>query len=155
MFDSIFEDLKNVPDQLPVIPAGSYTGVVSGHLIDVVDTKDGLQKNVLRVQITLQGNESVVMTDGETLVDGAVVEYTIWLPDEADKNVPSKFGKGTMYDASLRKLKNFFKVCGVELDQYSSLSEALQSVNGTQVIVEITNETTDDGLMYERVKRVK
>lgn len=152
--NSLFQDLKQVSDQPPVIPAGDYNAVVVGWEIDQVQTQDGQTREVLRIALVFQNNPSVVLTDNTTPLDGQSAEYSIFLPDERDKSIPAKYGRGTMYDVSLRKLKRFFKACGVDPAQYPSIEQALDACRDSQVMVRVANGTTEDGLLYDRITAI-
>ena len=149
----VFGDLKNAPDTTPVIPAGDYNGVVAGWQIDTVETQDG-ERDILRIIITLQGNPGVMLSDNSAPVDGQNVEYAIFLPTEEDKHQPAKFGRGSLYDISIRKIKRFFKVCGTDPNDFNTFEEALDACKGAQVVVSITNGQTDDGTLFDRVSRI-
>lgn len=149
--NNLFNDLKQTSDQPPVIPAGDYNAVVVGWEIEQVQTQDGEPREVLRIALVFQGNSGVMLTDNQTPLDGQSAEYSIFLPDERDKTIPAKFGRGTMYDVSLRKLKRFFKACGVDPAQYPSFEDALNACKDAQVMVRVANGTTEDGLLYDRV----
>jgi len=152
--EQLFEDLKTAEEQSPVIPPGTYQGQVTAWSIDEVETSDG-PRSVIRLQIVLQGNVGAMLSDNVTPVDGQSVEYSVFLPDERDKHIPSKYGRGTMYDVSLRKLKRLFKACGVDVGQFGSLEEALEACKGAQVSVVIDNRTTEEGILYDRVVRIQ
>ena len=152
---SIWEDLKEIEEQVPVVPAGDYNAVVVGAELDQVQTQNGDLRDVIRVQLVFQGNPNTFLTDNQTPVDGQSAEYTIFLPSEQDKTIPAKFGRGTMYDVSLRRLKRFFKAVGVNPENYNSLEEALEQVKDAQVIVSVSNTTSEDGTIYDRVSAIK
>jgi len=154
-FDQLFNDIKDAPATVPVVPAGDYLAVVQGTTLEDVELKSGEMRKVLRIFLTLQGNQGIMLSDGSAPVDGTVLDYSIFLPDEADKAVPSKFGKGTMYDVSVRKLKKTFLATGVDPAQYPSLEEALDAMVGAQVIVRVQNKTTEDGTPYEVVQSIR
>jgi len=152
---SIWEDLKDIEEQVPVVPAGDYNAVIVGTELDQVQTQNGDLRDVIRVQLVFQGNPNAFLTDNQTPVDGQSAEYTIFLPNEQDKTLPAKFGRGTMYDVSLRRLKRFFKAVGVNPENYSSLEEALEQVKDAQVVVSVSNTTSEDGTIYDRVSSIK
>lgn len=151
--DGLFKDLKDAPENAPVIPAGDYNAVVQGFQFDTVDTKDG-ERDVLRLVLTPQGNAGVMLSDKSAPVDGQTIEYTIFLPNEADKQTPAMFGRGSMYDISVRKMKKLFKACGVDPAQYSSLEEALEACKNASVVITIQNNQTEDGTLYDRCTRI-
>lgn len=152
---NIWEDLKEIQDQVPVVPAGDYNAVVVGASLDQIQTQNGELRDVIRVQLVFQGNPSAFLTDGTTPVDGQSAEYTIFLPSEQDKSIPAKFGRGTLYDVALRRLKRFFKATGINPEDYSSLEEALEAVKDAQVVVSVSNTTGEDGTIYDRVSAIK
>ncbi len=153
VLNDIFDDVKQAAEEVPVIPAGDYNGLVQGWQIDTVETQDG-EREVLRLVITLQENPGVYLSDNSAPVDGQNVEYSIFLPNDADKNVPAKFGRGSLYDVSIRKLKRLFKVCGVNPEDYNSFEEALDACRNSKVVVSISNYTSDDGTLYDRVAKI-
>lgn len=152
-FDALFEDVKGAPEAAPVIPQGDYNAVIGGWELAEVETQEG-PRDVLRIYLTLQGNPGIMLSDGSLPVDGQTIEYTIFLPDERDKQVPSRYGRGSMYDVGVRRLKSFFKACGVDLGQHPNLESALDACKGAQVRVRITNVQAEDGTIYDRVQRI-
>ncbi len=153
VLDNIFDDVKQAEEQAPVIPPGDYNGIVQGWQIDTVETQEG-EREVLRLVITLQENPGVYLSGTSSLVDGQNVEYSIFLPNEADKNVPARFGRGSLYDISIRKLKRLFKVCGVNPEDHNSFEEALDACRDSRVIVSISNYTAEDGTVYDKVSKI-
>ena len=154
MFEELYKDLQEAPDKTPIIPQGSYQGQVSGYKVDEVQMKSGEKKDIIRISITLQGNQGFMLTDNKTPVDGQTVEYGIFLPAEDDKLKPSRFGRGTMWDISVHKLKRFFRTCGVDLEAAGSLEEALGSAVGATLTVEIADKMTEDGSLYDYVRKL-
>jgi len=152
-YEELFRDLKAVEDQPPVIPEGDYTAVVTGAYLDSIETEDGTRE-VIRVNLTFQGNPNTFLTDGNTPVDGQVGQLTIFLPSPEDHNRPAQFSRGTMYDVSLRRLKRFFKACGVNLEDESSLEEALQKCQDATVIVHVVNRLGQDGMQYDQIQYI-
>jgi len=150
-----WKDLVEIEEQVPVIPAGDYNAIIVSAELDQIQTQNGELRDVIRVQLVFQGNPSAYLTDGRTPIDGQSAEYTIFLPTEQDKTIPAKYGRGTMYDVSLRKLKRFFKAVGVNPENYNSLEEALQQVKDAQVVVTVSNFTAEDGTVYDRVSAIR
>jgi len=153
-FQNLFNDVKNIEEQVPVVPAGIYEAIIQDVYVDTVETKNG-DRNILRIILVLQGNAGALMTDNSSPVDGTTMEYGIFLPDESDKAMPSKFGRGeTMYEVSVRKLKKFFKKAGIDPTQFPSFEDAINALKGAQVKVEIENKMTDDGIYFDNIKRI-
>ena len=154
MFDGLLNDLKDVNEVSPVIPAGDYNGMILNWEADSFQTKDGVESEVIRVMINLQNNPGCMLSDKSAPADGQNVEYTIFLPKEEDKQLPAKFGRGSMYDVSVKKIKRFFKQCGVNLDEKNTLDEAFDDCVNAQVVVTITNYQSEDGTVYDRVSKI-
>ena len=153
MFEKLFEDVRKAPEVQPVIPQGDYNAVLMGYELAEVEV-NGEPRPVLRLVFSLQGNPGVMLSDGSMPVDGQTVEYTMFLPDERDKEVPAKFSRGSMYDVAVRRLKAFFKSCGVDPAMYATFEEALEACKGAQVVIRVVNVQTEDGTVFDRVQRI-
>lgn len=154
-YEDLFRDLQTVEAQPPVVPQGDYNAVISAWTIETVETKEGDQREVLRIALTYQNNPGVFLTDGVTPLDGQTAQYSIFLPNEADKHRPAEFGRGTLYDVSLRKLRRFFEACGVNPEQASSFEEALDQCKGATVIVQVGTRVGQDGITYDFVRGIR
>jgi len=154
-YEELFSDLKAVEAQPPIVPQGDYNAVISSWTIETVETREGDQREVLRISLTYQNNPGVFLSDGVTPLDGQTAQYSIFLPNEADKHRPSEFGRGTMYDVSLRKLKRFFEACGVDPSTCSSFEEALEQCRGSTVIVSVGTRTGQDGILYDFIRTIR
>jgi len=152
-YEQLFNDLRSIEDQPAVIPTGDYSAVITSAVLDTIETEDGTRE-VIRVNLTFQGNHGLTLTDGITPIDGQVAQYTIFLPTPEDQNRPAQFSRGSMYDVSLRRLKRFFKACGVNLQNESSLETALQKCQGATVIAHVVTQLGSDGLQYDRVQYI-
>jgi len=88
-YEELFSDLKAVEAQPPIVPQGDYNAVISSWTIETVETREGDQREVLRISLTYQNNPGVFLSDGVTPLDGQTAQYSIFLPNEADKHRPS------------------------------------------------------------------
>jgi hypothetical protein len=153
IMETLFEDIKKVEAQIPVIPTGDYQVVVSSWEADEIDTQDG-KREIIRINLVFQNNPGARLTDNQTPVDGQTAEYTLFLPRPEDAQVPAKFGRGTMYDLSLRKIRRFFEVCGVDMNGVGSMEEALNKCVGKTLVASVDNRTTEDGSLFDRVTKL-
>ncbi len=154
-YEELFQDVKGVEAQPPIIPQDDYNAVVSSVTIDTVETQDGETREVIRAHLTFQNNPGRMLTDGVTPVDGQTAEYTIFIPNEADKSRPAKYGRGSMYDVSLRRIRYFLEACGVNPEQCADLSEALNACAGATVIVRVGTRTSQEGIIYDQIVGVR
>ena len=105
----------------PLIPNGSYVGTVTGVKFD--------SKNSCIVwDVALQGNGGYA-SDGETEVDGMVVNFRNWLPKTGDENEYSKNGRTTKRQSKINMLKKFADKLGIDMGSPQKIAEAIQYQN--------------------------
>lgn len=151
MIENIWNDVREAEDSYPIIPEGEYNGVVAGWEFDEVGEN---ASPIVRVSIILQNNPGRMLSDNSAPVDGQSIEYTIWLPRDEDRVTPAKYGRGTMYDIAVRRLRKFFSACNVNPGEYNTMDEAFEACKNQNVIVSIGNRSLDDGSLTDFVRRV-
>jgi hypothetical protein len=139
------EDVK--PE--PLIPDGKYCG-------GVISVEEATKINALRFKICLSGNgDDLFMTDGETPIDGAHLEYMVWLPKPGDEDIPATNGKGTKKDTKLRMLDNFFRQMGINAKTPAAIREAIQNGEWVGMDVIATVETKMDNYVGKVISRIR
>lgn len=109
----------------PLLPDNTYDGAISKCEVN-------LAKSYLRFSVTLNGNEGLYMTDGDTPADGAVVDYTIWLPKIGDEKEPTASGRGNKKDSKIRSFFTSMKLLQLT-DQVSSPSDLIEMMQGGEL----------------------
>lgn len=155
MYEELFQDIKSVEAQPPIVPQGDYNAVVSAWTLETIETRDGDTREVIRITLTYQNNPGMFLSDGITPVDGQTAQYTIFLPTEADKTKPSEYGRGTMYDVSVRRLRRFFESCGVNLEACADLESALEQCKGATVVAQVGTRAGSDGIIYDFIRSIR
>ena len=146
-----WNDIKEAEVSYPVIPEGEYNGIITGYEMDEVGEQN---KAICRLTIVLQNNPGRFLSDNSAPVDGQSVEYTIWFPTEEDKQTPARYGRGTMYDITVRRIRKFFDSVGINPSDYASMDEAFEASKNAKVVVSIGNRSLDDGSITDYVKKV-
>jgi len=100
----------------PLIPKGTYHGVA-------VEIKFEAAKYCITWNFCLHDNGGV-MSDGETLIDGAHVYYRNWLPKPGDENELSKNGKNKR-QTKINMLMDFQNAIEVDMSTPIKIAEAL------------------------------
>jgi hypothetical protein len=120
-------DLDTDAKAPPVIPQGNYRGSVTGV------TFDG-EKQSINFDVVLQGND-MVMTDGETPVDGAKLSYRIWLPRAEDADQLTSSGNQTKAQWKINNLKKVSTSLGINMTTPKAIAEGLN--NGDWIGIEV------------------
>jgi len=151
MLDNIWKEVQESVDTYPIIPEGEYNAVIQGYEFDEVGEN---ASPIARVMLVFQNNPAAMLSDNSAPIDGQTAEYTIWFPREEDKQTPARYGRGTMFDVAVRRLKAFFQACGVDPKQYNSMEEAFEACKNARVVVSVGNRSLDDGSLTDFIKKV-
>jgi hypothetical protein len=124
-------NLENDFTEEPLIPQGNYKG-------SVVEVKLDLEKHSINWAIVLNDN-SAVMSDGETDVNGVRVYFRNWLPKPGDDQELTSTGKMTKAQSKINQLAKFAKNMRFNMNTMSTIKENIDNQEwiGTDVIVSI------------------
>jgi len=101
----------------PLIPKGTYHGVATA-------VKFEPTKFCIVWDFCLHDNGGV-MSDGETPIDGAYVQYRNWLPKPGDEDEMSKNGKSTKRQSKINMLADFQNNLSVDMSTPTKIATAL------------------------------
>ncbi|MCC7570650.1 hypothetical protein KO465_04840 [Candidatus Micrarchaeota archaeon] len=110
----------NVNDEykpVPLVPKGRYHGAVAG-------VKADLDMMAIVWDICLQENGGV-LNDGETPIDGTIVQYRSWLPKPGDESVRTKSGNMTKRQWKINALKEFQDELGLDMSTAQIIAQSI------------------------------
>lgn len=113
---SLEEDYK--PE--PLIPKGNY-------LANIVSHPFNRENGTLRIEVVFAGNDDVVLSDGESTLDGRHETYTVWLPKRGDEDNLTKDGKMTKLQFKINALREFFDAMKIPIKTVDSWEKIAQS----------------------------
>ena len=125
---------------VPVIPQGNYRGSVTGVIFDG-------DKQSINFDVTLDGND-VLMSDGETEVDGSKVTFRVWLPKQGDENEMTSGGRQTKKQWKINNLKKVSESMGIDMNTPKAIADGINNGDwiGLDVIANIRISTWNDEL---------
>jgi hypothetical protein len=126
-------DIEEDFQPTPLIAEGYYNGAVTSVQFNSED-------KTLDWSFTLSENGGV-MSDGETPIDGAVLQYRNWLPKPGDENEMTKKGTQTKRQAKINMLHDFAEAMKITMTTPKQILEAIANSDWigieSQVKVEI------------------
>ena len=141
MEDGIFDPSQmettfNLEDEYkpdPLAPVGTYFG-------NTTNAGFNPEQQCIVFNIVAQGNEGVLLSDGETPIDGAMFFARVWLPRTGDENVMSKNGRSTKRQVKINMMKQFSEKMEISMDTAEEIAEALSEGSwiGIPVIFSLT-----------------
>lgn len=147
-FDSDF-NLEDDYRPTPLCSNGNY----HGNTTDIFFGDSGL----LGFKVTLEGNEGM-MSDGESPVDGSTHVCRVWLPSDADKDIPATNGRGTKFQTKVNMLANFAKAMQLNMNTMSDIREAVDNGDWiglpVQVTLSISEYPKSSGVYNNQVERM-
>ena len=133
--------------EMPLLPDNEYNGAIS-------KTSVHLDKAHLAIDVVLNDNEGLYMTDGETPADGVRLTYKIWLPKTGDENEPTASGRGNKRDSKIRSLFTTIKFLGLS-DRITTPQEFINLLQSGDLIglpVSVKTSTdTYNGTVYNKI----
>jgi hypothetical protein len=146
-FDSDF-DLDSEYKEEPLIMQGSYLGNVTSVVVD-------REKYAIIWNITLADNGGV-LSDGETPVDGATINYSNWLPKPGDENVMTASGRSSKRQSKINSLKRFSEANGLDMGKPERIIEHIQNGDWIGLQVQVTiGLRTWEGRVFNECKEMK
>ena len=148
--ENLNEEYLAVEESAPILPEGTYNAVFT----DFFEETEGDYPRVVLV-FTLQNNPAITFPDGSA-VDGSQVQYSLFLPREEDKQKQARFGRGTEWEARIRRIKRTIRNMGGDpnVPLVTELNELKQ--NAVPVLATIKHRIDEEtGDVYERVSQVK
>jgi len=141
----------NVNDEYkvpPLIPQGTYHGVVNG--VSLV-----LDKSKIAWDVCLQNNNGV-LSDGETPIDGAHVEFNNWLPKVGDELITTKKGNMTKRQSKINQLGDFQHAMEIDMSTPQAIATGISESQwlGLDVDVDVT-VSTFNGRVRNQVDRMR
>lgn len=141
----------NVEDEFkpePLIPTGSYRAKATKIIFD------GEQQAI--VWTFCLNDNGGFMSDGETPIDGATIQYRNWLPRAGDENTLTSNGRSTKRQSKINMLKRFADEVGIDMTTPTAIINALSNQEwiGIEVELEI-NSREYEGKIFNDCKRVK
>ncbi len=139
-------DLEDEYKPEPLMRKGDYTGNV---------TKVSRDDTVITWQVTLEGNEEQMMSDGETPIDGFVGYSRNFLPKDGDKQEPTKDGRGTKHQVKINMLKQFADEMQIDMNTLDRIDLAIENGDwmGIPVVCSIEPEEYQ-GRHSNRIQRM-
>jgi len=116
----------------PLIPAGAYEGYVTNVVFDN-------EACALVWDVSLRADSDILMSDGETPVDGNVLKYKNWFPKEGDELERTKNGKMTKRQSKINMINDFQKKMKINMNTAKNITEAVQNAEwiGIEVVVQV------------------
>lgn len=129
-------DLGDEYKEEPLAPQGTYNGVVK----EVVFEK---KNNCITWTVVAVQNGHIMLTDGETPIDGTEYYYRNWLPKPGDDKVKSKNGRSTKRQTKINMLKKFQDGMEVDMNTGAAVAEAIENAEwiGISVIMNLGIDT--------------
>jgi hypothetical protein len=131
----------------PLVPSGSYNAAVTNVTFEP-------EQKAIVWQFTLKDNGGVC-SDGDTPVDGAVMDYKNWLPVPGDENTMTKNGRNTKRQSKINMIAEFSKAMGIDMNSPHAIMSAMESREWigleTRILVGVREY---EGKFYNEIKRV-
>jgi len=126
MNDGIFDPTQmetdfNLDDEYkpdPLAPAGTYFG-------NTTNASFNAEQNCLVFEIVAQGNGPVLMSDGETELDGNTFYARVWMPKRGDENEMTKSGRSTKRQAKINMMKQFADRLEIDMNTKEEIAQGL------------------------------
>jgi len=130
-FDTDFnaEEEYKIP---PIIPPAKYRA-------NVTNVKFDKEKMALVWDLVVVADDYVVMSDGETPVNGVAIQYFNWFPKEGDENERTKSGKMSKRQAKINMISDFQKKMRINMNSPKAIIDAVQNAEwiGLGVIIDV------------------
>ena len=132
--------------EIPLIPEGTYTGVVSKVEYDQ-------EKVAIAWEFTLTNNGGL-LPDSQVPIDGQKVFLRNWLPKPGDDNVPTASGKGNKRDSKIYSLGIFAKSMKIDMGTKEKIAAGISSGEWINKMVRLTVTHREyEGKVYTDVKK--
>jgi len=140
----------NVEDEYrpdPLIPAGTYHAAVTRVVFDA-------EQQAIVWHFVLHDNGGM-MSDGNTGVDGATVQYRNWLPRPGDENELTSNGRSTKRQSKINMLQQFSNNLGINMSTPEKIITAMAEQEWIGLEVDLAISTREwDGKFFNDVKKV-
>jgi len=138
---------ENVSETALVNP-GEYFG-------SIIETTLNDESNFIKFKISLNNNEGMCMSNGETPVDGVHLDYLIWLPKPGDEEEMIKSGRETKANWKLKNLKKALTAIQAPQKAWLDIKEAILNGewNGLDIKV-LTSINEYNGEVREQVDKM-
>jgi hypothetical protein len=149
--DFKFDTEFNVDEEFkptPLIPSGRYEGNVTKVHFDPASF-------ALVWEVTLCTEDDMLMSDGETPVNGNVVFYRNWLPKAGDESTRTKTGKMTKRQAKINMLREFSKNMKISMNTPQEIMDGVNNCEWIGISVMVTVEIREwEGRFSNNVKDI-
>lgn len=116
----------------PIIPSAKYRANVTGVRFDK-------EKMALVWDLVIIADDFVVMSDGETPVNGVTIQNFNWFPKAGDENEKTKSGKMSKRQAKINMISDFQKKMRINMNSPKAIVDAVQNAEwiGIPVIIDV------------------
>jgi hypothetical protein len=145
LLQDLSADFQEVTEKAPLLPAARYNALLTDWFEEGMDS----EYPRLTLVFILQDNSAFQFPDG-TPVDGSTINYSLFLPQPEDKTKKARFGRGTEWEARIRRIKQTIRRLGG--DPGGDPAAELEALKGNSVVsIDIAHKATDDGDVFERI----
>ena len=141
-------DFTEVSERAPLLPPARYSALLTDWFEEGMD---GEYPRLVLV-FTLQDNPAFQFPDG-TPVDGSTVNYSLFLPQPEDKAKKARFGRGTEWEARIRRIKTAIRNLGGDPNA-DPVSELDRLKGQAYVALDVEHKTNDEGDVFERITKI-